>query len=236
MTNYSPIEYDGLYIQSKGWNKFGVISIEDAAVLHAELTKFYKRGDSLLEIGFGNGGVATWCKNNGIRWIGIEVNTLLVEAANAQGFEAYSSLSEVPIEFRFTGALAFDVIEHIDGSLLVKWLEEIAEFVIPGGLLLLRFPNGDSPFGRIAQNADPTHINAIGRGKLLHYCSATEWDLISLRAPFIPIKGVGWIRGIKRLIIVIFRKIIGQICRIVFFGGVFIPMDSNYFAVLQKSK
>jgi 2-polyprenyl-3-methyl-5-hydroxy-6-metoxy-1,4-benzoquinol methylase len=238
MSLSTKIVYDRQYIQAKGWgtDTFGIVSNDDATVLCAELSQHFQKGDRLLELGFGNGGVASWCRTNDVQWVGVEVNPDLVAAARANGYEAYASVDEVPADQPFTGAVAFDVLEHIDNSQTVSWLASIAERISPDGLMLLRFPNGDSPFGRIAQNADPTHINAIGRGKLMHYCSASGWEISCLRAPIIPVAKVGLTRGIKRRLIVCARHVIAQLCRVIFFGGVLIPLDSNYLAVLRKAE
>lgn len=48
------------------------------------------------------------------------------------------------------------------------------------GCVLLRFPNADSPFGLAHQNADVTHLNAIGRGKVLYWAQVLQADVLAL--------------------------------------------------------
>jgi Methyltransferase domain len=235
---HPPPTYDHRYLDVKGWSerKFGVVSEDDFAVIDAEMRPHFSNGASVLELGFGNGGVASWCRENGIQWYGVEVNPILVQAAISSGFQAYSSITEIPPHIKFDGAAAFDVLEHIPQDAAAGWLRDITARLSENATLVLRFPNGDSPFGRIAQNADPTHVNAIGRGKLIHYCGETGLAISSLRAPIIPLSGIGLRRRMSRWLVVKLRYAIAQFCRFVFFGGVFIPLDSNYVAILRKKR
>lgn len=229
--------YDLTYLNVKGWGSdgFGKVSPDDAAVIDMELSPHFKPGSTILELGFGNGGVASWCRANGVRWYGVELNSHLVEMANSSGFCAFSSIEDLPMGIMIDGAVAFDVLEHIHTDFVTCWMRSIFERLNEGAVFLLRFPNGDSPFGRIAQNGDPTHINAIGRGKLMHYGLSSGFTLVGIKAAAIPLTGISFKRFLGRIFVLLARRTLSQLCRFIFFGGVYIPLDSNYVVVLRKS-
>ena len=56
------------------------------------------------------------------------------------------------------------------------FLRDVMRVLKPGARAVLRFPNGDSPFGLVHQNADVTHVNAIGRGKVVFWGAGREMD------------------------------------------------------------
>ena len=60
--------------------------------------------------------------------------------------------------------LAFDVLEHVPKAVALGFWRDVMRVLKPGARAVLRFPNGDFPFGLGHQNADVTHVNAIGRG------------------------------------------------------------------------
>jgi len=56
---------------------------------------------------------------------------------------------------------AYDVLEHLSIPEINITLDAIAKMLKPGGELMLRFPNGQSPFGRFLQHADHTHRSTL---------------------------------------------------------------------------
>ena len=49
----------------------------------------------------------------------------------------------------------------------------IALALRPGGRLLLRYPNGQSPFGLDPQHADATHLTMLSAAKIEQYAAGT---------------------------------------------------------------
>lgn len=126
----------------------------------------------MLEVGFGNGGFLSFCRQRGIKIQGTEANLALVQVAQQQGFDVgvANDLDRYPPE-SIDSIVSLDVIEHIDPSETINFLKSCLRVLKPGGSLLLRFPNGDSPFSVSNFNADVTHKNWISVEKLKYYAS-----------------------------------------------------------------
>ncbi|KRR03157.1 class I SAM-dependent methyltransferase [Bradyrhizobium valentinum] len=117
-----------------------------------------------LEIGFGNGALLSWAKSRGASIFGIEILDASLERATARNIPLLSSnLGDNLPQFRefFDVIAAYDVFEHLSISELTTALDAVATMLKPGGELILRFPNGQSPFGRFLQHADHTHRSTL---------------------------------------------------------------------------
>jgi SAM-dependent methyltransferase len=116
---------------------------------------------SVLEIGFGNGEFLEWVKTRGA-----------VEDDEAQN----------PIKGRqFDCIVAFDVLEHFTIEEAQYALARMAKLLAPKGKIILRFPNGASPFYLPLQNGDYTHRISLTKPKLEHLCINTSLQLESYR-------------------------------------------------------
>jgi 2-polyprenyl-3-methyl-5-hydroxy-6-metoxy-1,4-benzoquinol methylase len=117
-----------------------------------------------LEIGFGSGTLLSWAKSRGADIYGIEIFPVSIERAKKNNIPLLSSeLGEnLPQYNEFFDVVAvYDVLEHLSISEIITALDVIAKMLKPGGELLLRFPNGQSPFGRFLQHADHTHRSTL---------------------------------------------------------------------------
>ncbi len=169
------------YSQWKGWDPvlFGNYNRRDGRYYgwHVKRACGERPGLTVLEIGFGNGAFMGWLKAAGHTVVGVESNPALVSSANAKGFQAFPTIESLPQDARFDLIAAFDVAEHIEPAALPGFLAKLRAHCLPEGTLMLRFPNGDSPFGLLHQNGDLTHCNAIGRSKLMQAASMSGWRL-----------------------------------------------------------
>lgn len=128
--------------------------LDDVVLLHAKF----------LEIGFGNGTLLSWAKSRGADIYGIEIFPVSIERAKEKGIPLLSSeLRENLPQYNefFDVVAAYDVLEHLSISEIITALDVIAKMLKPGADLLLRFPNGQSPFGRFLQHADHTHRSTL---------------------------------------------------------------------------
>lgn len=178
---------DADYIQWKGWSAneaFGSLQDEDRRYFGKEVSA--ARGEpihNVMEVGFGSGAFLAFCREQGWAVTGIEQNRLLVDAARGAGFQAFED--ELMPQGRADGfdlIAAFDVLEHIPPELTERWIVELHDRLAPGGTLLLRFPNGDSPFGMTYQNGDPTHTSVVGSLKARYYAEKAGFSDIATRA------------------------------------------------------
>ena len=127
----------------------------------------------ILEIGFGNGNFLGWAHSRGHEVHGIETNSSLVLKAQGQGFPAFISLDEIPTGMAYDLIVALDVLEHIPLDQLPGLFSELKTRLLPGGCMIFRFPNGDSPFGRAIQYGDLTHVTVLGSDRVVQLCSMT---------------------------------------------------------------
>jgi 2-polyprenyl-3-methyl-5-hydroxy-6-metoxy-1,4-benzoquinol methylase len=229
------------YIAWKEWapENFGRYSRLDAAYFAAEVGFGSAVRARVLEIGFGNGSFLAWARDVGADIYGVELNPLLVSRACQMlgDSHAFSELSTPELEKlrgTFSHIVAFDVLEHVEQGGYPAFFNRLAELLASGGKCILRFPNGDSPFGRRIQHADPTHVTTIGSGKLIYFAQRAGFRVDALRNPALPTSGVGLRRGLKRRLVLVTRfaleSFIGAL-----YSGRRIPFDENFTAVLIRA-
>lgn len=128
---------------------------------------------SVLEIGFGNGTFLGFCRSSAHTVSGIETDPELVARARAAGFDAVQDLEQLPPARQFDLIAAFDVLEHLDRGQLEHLFQRLPGLLKDGGRVLIRVPNGDSPFGGRHQHGDISHVSTFGEFKfrqLAHGC------------------------------------------------------------------
>jgi SAM-dependent methyltransferase len=232
---------DEAYIEWKSWDgdTFGKFTPGDAVYYLAEVGGTVDERSRVLEIGFGNGCFLGWARAAGAEIFGVEVNAHLnSRARQAFGCDTFfEDLNDARLtrhEGEFSHIVAFDVIEHIDVAHMPAVLVRIRDLLQPGGRFIARFPNGDSPFGRMIQHGDPTHVTTYGRHKLIYLARNADLRVLEIRAPALPLRGVGILSACKRAGVKLGRRLIERVLSILYFGGQRIALDSNYVAVLSR--
>ena len=226
-------------MKTKSWldGEFFSFSDYEKAYFTALLGNTISSHQNIIEIGFGNGNLLGWLsEQKNLSLHGIEKNKLLRQAARGKNIEIYNNLNTVPSDKKFDVIVALDVIEHLNTNELIDCFKQFSRIIRQDGIVFLRFPNGDSPFGRINQNGDLTHLNAIGIGKLGMLCKLAGLTVWELKEEPMPLFGVGIKRGISHLLIVVFRKIFSIFFGAIFFQGNFLPLGPNYIAILKLDR
>jgi SAM-dependent methyltransferase len=134
----------------------------------------------VLEIGFGNGEFLGYCRERGCRVWAVELDGQLRERATRAGFDTAADLDALPAGASFDLIALFDVLEHIPADRLIPFSQQLAARLRPEGALLLRVPNGDSPFGRRHQHGDLTHVTSFGEYKLRQLAALCGLKLVAL--------------------------------------------------------
>lgn len=217
----------GTYREWKSWaaEAFGNLSANDAAYFDAELRKAGVTdvgGLNVFEVGFGNGAFATWTLRQQGRYFGVEAIEELVARATSAGLDvrhASTQLNDWIVPASLDIAVAFDVFEHIPVKELQRLLVSIFQCLKPGALLIGRVPSGDSPFARAIQHGDLTHCTVIGSSAARQLAQQTGFDVVSLSAPAMPLKGVGFIRAVRRLAVVSVSRLAHAFIRNMLMGG-----------------
>lgn len=231
------------YRSWKGWTdgNFGALQLRDKVYFDAEFSdsSVALAGATVFELGFGNGNFLAYCRENGAEAVGMEIDPDLVSRAKAAGFEAHV-FSDTAIddleENRFDVIVAFDVFEHIQFDQLQALLGRLKNILRPGGIVLARFPSGDSPFSGAMYNGDATHRCLLGSGKLKQLAIASGFNLVEMRGARLPIKGLGIKTMVKRAGIVVVRRIVEAILRPVYYNNGRQVIAANAVCVLRKPK
>lgn len=178
-TALSPTSAADAYARWKSWDgqDFGQPTRRASAYFNLLWRRFiHQRHGALrvLEIGFGNGQFLGWCRQQGLTVRGIETNDLLIARAQEAGFDCAHSLADLGhLSDRgdldaacFDVIVLFDVLEHLPTDAITDFLRELAIRLAKNGRIILRTPNGGSPFGLNHQHGDPTHVTVLTANKL----------------------------------------------------------------------
>ena len=180
------------YIKWKHWNseKFALVD-SGASYYFDQLFKknrILRDRSKIIEIGFGNGELLGYLRKHDHKVTGVEINSHLVERAIKSGFEAFTGpiwdIPKLQLE-KFDLILAFDVAEHMTHMELNKLFSWVRSHLNKGGKLMLRFPEGASPFGLAYQNGDFTHVTSLTKGKIIALCDTNNLELLTYSDEFL---------------------------------------------------
>jgi SAM-dependent methyltransferase len=224
------------YVEWKRWDGAFETSDKEARYLAAEFRGVTLAGKRVLEIGFGNGGFLAWARAQGADVSGIEINAEMRDAARRHGFVALdASLAELAATGpAYDLVVAFDVIEHWDTAELMQNFANIRDLLVPGGLFLARFPNGQSPFGRAFQHGDFTHKSTLTTYKIEYLAASTGFEIERISNPCRVPSRAGLLGDVRQWWLARRRRWIERsIARL--YGMRCLPLDPNLVAVLRKS-
>jgi len=233
----------GAYRDWKSWDEgtFGDLSTVNRRYLEEELSTSgitLTAESKVLEIGFGNGSFATFCRDIGCAYTATEIDPELVDRANAAGYTAVLAPEDLTEAFpgqRFDLIACFDVLEHLTQDQITAMLTQFRALLSDRGKVLARFPSGDSPFSVAMYNGDITHRSWIGRGAVLQYCVSTGLKPEQIRHPALPLSGIGLKRTLRRAPIAAVRWLTRKFVRTFFYDGQPRVVDPNMVIVLSKS-
>lgn len=231
------------YLDWKDWQdeSFGGCEPLLAAYFATETGICAGPGVRVLEVGFGNGAFIGWARSMGVEIFGVELSERLVERATKllgerRAFLAPDDPELIQLAGTFSHIVAFDVVEHIQLGELPRFFRQMRNLLAPDGRLLLRFPNGDSPFGRIHQHGDPTHVTTLGQERVRYLGGEAGLVLESIRAPRLALGGTNLKRRVRRGLLTLGRYFVERAVGYLYFGGRVIPLDPNYVALFTRAK
>lgn len=173
------------YINWKHWDaeKFAAV-VPGARFYFDQIFKNKSIPDqcNILELGYGNGELLGYFRSLGHKVIGVEINAHLVERAINAGYEAYQApIGEATAlqHKQFDLIVAIDVAEHMSFVELNELFSWAGRHLNKGGKLILRFPEGASPFGLAYQHGDFTHVTSLTKGKIVALCYSNNLQLES---------------------------------------------------------
>lgn len=158
------------YDQWKGWDTDRFMSLSDPvrAYYRSEFAGMPIAGEKVLEVGFGQGSLLAWLKEQGAEVYGTELSEQGKALAQARGIVVLSpDLQDADnMAGAFGMIVAFDVLEHLTLAEIRSLLEKAATLLRDGGYFVARFPNGGSPFARALQHGDITHVSTLTVSKI----------------------------------------------------------------------
>jgi len=169
------------YESWKGWESLFTYDADEDAYFRGECRDLAINGAAVFEIGFGSGNFLQWALTNGASVAGSEINAASLDAARARGIEILPAAFETVADAhanRFETVIAFDVFEHFTLDEITRRLAALETMMKPGGHLLMRFPNAQSPFGLAPQNGDPTHKSALSRDVFELLVQKTGFEIV----------------------------------------------------------
>lgn len=133
-----------------------------------------EKGQTLLDIGCGDGQFAAAAMSRGWSASGIELNPPAAEKARARGVDAHQGhVEEVDLGgSTFDLVTSWDVIEHVPNPRL--FIEKLVSFVAPGGTIVVTTLNRSSLVSRVFR----------GRWTMIVEDHYTYWDKKSLTEAF----------------------------------------------------
>lgn len=146
------------YIKTKGWRIRFQHSVADGRLFEYEFSVPLSDASlkRVIDVGFGAGTLMSWARNRGIEVCGIEVQDTLVQEARDLGYVIHDRLVDIA-KGSLDMAVCMDVVEHMTVDEMRDAFLEFRRILRPGGWLVIRTPNCQSPAGLIDQFGDATH-------------------------------------------------------------------------------
>lgn len=225
------------YDEWKGWNESNFMQIDAAehAYFDHELGAFPIEGKFVLEIGFGRGNFLAWARAKGATLYGTELSTKGRELAAGSGVEVLpTNLQALSSEMagRFALVAAFDVLEHLSVDETRQLMTDISGLLSVGGRFVARFPNGQSPFGRVYQAGDVTHKTTLSAPMLLQIVAGLPLEFVSVGEDLPVIHG-SWRQRLKQRTRRRVRTIAGTMIKRTF--GFEAPLGVNVVITLART-
>ena len=148
------------YSTLKEWVSLFKPSPGEVALFNKELASLELHDQKFLDVGFGSGALLGWAIQQGADVAGVEIQPELLRAASSFQITTFADVADAPNNY-YDVVTGFDVLEHIDRDGIHKFIEEIYRALRPGGALVLRFPNCQSPSGLVNQFGDHTHLTML---------------------------------------------------------------------------
>ena len=226
-------------MQTNNIDSFGFLSKKLARYYEAEMAcvkSYIPKSPKVLEVGYGRGSFLQFGKQMLWDITGVEINQDLVDEAKTNNYNVIAARDLNGLKANdFDLVCAFDVFEHIDAEEIHDYVMSLKRLLKPGGIILAKFPNGDSPLGMPNQNGDLTHKIAIGSGIIHDLAKSSNMHLVLLKGNAEPFLGLGLINFIYRLIIYPTRFILNILFNMIFSANNRVNFcASNLVVVLKK--
>jgi 2-polyprenyl-3-methyl-5-hydroxy-6-metoxy-1,4-benzoquinol methylase len=224
------------YSERKKWHDCGsILSKNEAFAIEIQRANI-NRNASILDIGFGEGEFLEWANLRGYSVEGIEINETYVNRMRDKGLVAHL---DDPVHFlkhankKWDLIWIFDVLEHLSLDEIYALLSEVSFKLYSNGKILIRIPNGISPFGRFHQYGDPTHVTSLSPpiiGDIAEVVGLQIKQALNSARPLRTSKRQYLLKKLEHCLRDLIELFIGYL----YFGGR-IPLDPNLTLILEKN-
>lgn len=124
---------------------------------HVEVLAALDRGESVLEVGCGNGIFLDSLRDKGIEAVGLEFSPAAIAKAVCRGHRVTKMVVEEFAQSHaatFDAVVTFQVLEHVTD--VRSFLEGCLKVLKPGGLLAISVPNNEAPYH--SRHEDPLNM------------------------------------------------------------------------------
>lgn len=234
MAGASAADYDS-YQRLKGWDEqpFMEPLPGDRMFYDHYLGSLDLAGAKVLEVGFGNGNFLGWAKAKGATVYGTEIQEAAIAKAQANGVQVLPldlAESQEALLGQLLVVAAFDVMEHLTMAQNAALLAAAATMLKPGGMLIARFPNGESPLSLPIQHGDRTHVTVMSIPIVEQMIPDLPFDVVYAGEPFRTLTG-GVLSRLVRRVQNLLRTLVTRLIWMIY-GK--IPLYANAVVVLRR--
>lgn len=174
-------------------------------------------GDSVLDIGCGQGKLVRFLRDRGIAVLGVDLNAELVEIALSAGLpvKLVDAVTAMKTEASaFTVFSMLDFVEHTPVDAIVEILSVISEK--PGAMIWLQTPNLDSLMGLKFWFHMPSHVTALHPVVLRKLLTRFNFEIVAEWSDF---GGLPWTGLRRKIALKILNALFGSPIANMFLGG-----------------
>jgi 2-polyprenyl-3-methyl-5-hydroxy-6-metoxy-1,4-benzoquinol methylase len=193
-------------------------------------------GARIFEIGFGPGHFLDWARSRGFFVSGCEIVSDYVDDSYRKGHKVYLGRgTKVLAELQETFDLfvMFDVLEHMDLNEISRLFREIQKKLKRNGKVLVRFPNGNSPFSRPLQYGDATHKEVLTAAKLTQVVRPLGFEIVAEKNSARDWK-IRSLNGLLKPLSFLARDTFSALLSLMYLGKV-VPLDVNLTVIFKQS-
>jgi len=204
-------------------------------LFYIELSKYFpERNAVICDLGCGAGRMLTSLKSEGYNALyGCDV---LYDYNNRNAIieknDIISYLNK--LNRKIDAFILNDVLEHLSLSEIIETLLLCFKRLSENGMLILKVPNGSSPFSGLYQNGDLTHITVLNESSIHQIASLCKFKVVKIACEKLAIRRY---KGIKKIIVecnhFIFKSLMSVISMLAYRKKV--VLTSNVIAILKRN-